>query len=614
METLLPHYERQLVALHRLCREFAAKHPKLAGALMLVGDACGDPHIERLIQATALLNARTAKLLDDDYGRFTEALLSVLYPHYLRALPSFSIAWLDASVARAHDITAVTTIPRGTLLKANASAAPCKFTTAYDVTLGPVAIAKAGFATGVQAPPTLRMPDGASAHITIEIASTSSTAGLDQIGLDTVRAYLDGEPSCRALLRDVIFMRTVAAYVEGADQRWVRLDALPLAAVGFDAIDAMLPFNASEHPAYRLLVEYFAYPEKFNFVDIDLAALVRQLPAAARSLTLHLVLSDVRGDSNTARILKPLSAANFLLGCTPIINLFKAPATPIRLTHMKSAYPLLLDVKPPAAFEVYSVDSVRLLRLAAEGCKATEFVPYYSLRHGAAGTRRQNHYYLVHRDEELAAISPGHEFSVTIVDGDFQPLAAQTGTVSLNLTLSNRDLPASLPYGMAGGDLEIDSHAAKFPVRLLRKPSASQRLLAGRGAHWELISHLSLNHRSLTTDGLDALAAMLKLHAVADSAVSQRQIDGIVALEQRSSTAWLRDRDGAAYLSGVEVRVTLDEDAFAGTGIHAFVQLLDHFFGLSVHLNSFTRLIVLSKASGKELHRCLPRNGSLSLV
>lgn len=607
METLLPHFERQLVALHRLCREFAVKHPKLAGELMLAGDAIGDPHIERLIQATALLNARTARLLDDEYGRFTEALIGVLYPHYLRPLPAFSIVAIDAGEA------GVTTIPRGTTLKASGTAVPCKFTTAYEVALGPVTIAKAVFSLGVQAPPSLRLPDGATAQITLEIASSAPHAGLEQAGLTTLRAYLDGEPSIRALLRDLIFMRTVGAWVETPDGRWIRLERAPLAPVGFEAADAMLPCGPSEHPAYRLLCEYFAYPEKFNFVDIDLAAMLRAVAGPCRSLKLHLVLSGVRADSHAARILKPLSAANFLLGCTPIVNLFKSAATPIKLTHMQSEYPLLLDARPADAFELYSVDAVRLLRMEPEGNVAADFVPYYSLHHGA-GKRRNKHYYLVHRDDEVAVSSPGHEHFITIVDGDFRPLAPETGTVSLNLTVSNRDLPASLPYGQAGGDLELDSHAGKLPVRLLRKPSSPQRLLSGRGAHWELVSHLSLNHRSLAADGAEALCAMLRLHAPPGSAVSQRQIDGIVGLEQRRATAWLRDREGAAYLTGIEVRVTLDEEAFAGAGMHAFVQLLDHFFGLSVHLNSFTRLVVLSKATGKELHRCLPRNGSLSLV
>jgi type VI secretion system protein ImpG len=49
-------------------------------------------------------------------------------------------------------------------------------------------------------------------------------------------------------------------------------------------------------------------------------------------------------------------------------------------------------------------------------------------------------------------------------------------------------------------------------------------------------------------------------------------------------------------------------------GIYAFAQILDQLFALHVHLNSFTRLVVLSHMSGKELLRCPPRNGELTLA
>jgi len=615
METLLPHFERQLIALRRLSKEFAAKHPKLAGELMLAGDTCGDPHVERLIQATALLNARIARVLDDDYSRFTEALLSALYPHYLRAIPSYSIALIDTTAATGNAINGANILPRGTALKTTAQGTPCQFRTAYDVLIGPVTIAQARFHPTPQAPASVRLPAGSSAQISIEIASTSNKSGLELLPVKTLRVYLDGEPSLRAVARDTLFMRVSAAYVEmGNGQPWLRLPGVPLAPVGFAATDAMLPFRPSEHPAYRLLSEYFAYPEKFNFIDIDLASLLGGRGEPCPRVKLHLILSGVRTDSDTARILAPLSAENLLLGCTPIINLFQTSATPIKLTHTKSEYQLLLDDKPACAFELYSVDSVYSLCRNAEDSEVTEFVPYYSLRHGAAGKGRKNHYYLIHRDEELASSSPGLEYFITFVNGDFDPLAAQSGTVSLDVTLSNRDVPQALPYGLTGGDLQIDSSLGKFPIRFLRKPTPSRRLLAGRNSQWGLISHLALNHRSLSSDGVDSLIALLKLHTMRDSAVGLRQVEGIVGLQQRATTAWVHDAKGAAYLSGIELRLTLDEEAFAGSSIHAFAQLLDHLFGLSVHLNSFTQLVVLSSTSGKELMRCLPRNGDLSLV
>lgn len=617
MEKLLPYFERELGVLRDACRAFSRRYPQLASDLMMTGEASADPHIEHLIQSTAFLNARIGKRLDDDYAEFTEALLGMLYAHYLRPLPAYSIARVDYGEAKPNAINSVTTLARGTQLKsAGALAPPCKFQSAYDVAIAPLAISRAHFEALIQAPAGLRLPAGAGARIAIEIAGTAAALGLEQLKLPFLRVFIDGAPSFRAALRDTLFLRVARAYVEfDGDGRWIALERVPLAPVGFAERDALIARQPSAHPAYHLLSEYFAYPEKFNFFDLDLAALLHAGGgrAGCRRLTVHLALAGIEANADTARILKPLSARHLLLGCTPVINLFRQAAAPVTLSHLRSAYPLLPDVAPASSCEIYSVDSVRLLRRAAADGAPTEFAPYYSFRHDA-GPGRKGRYWLLRRDEDMASLSPGHEFSIAFVERDFRPDQAETGTMSIGLTCTNRDLPGTLPHGLPGGDLTTEADAGGHPIRLLRKPSAARRLSAGRGAHWGLIAHLALNHRSLTADGRDAFLAMLRLYARPDDAVALRQIDGIAGLEQRAAMVRLRDRHGAAFVNGVEVRVTLDEEAFVGSGVHVFAQVLDHFFGLYVHLNSFTQLLVLSKQSGKELLRCPPRNGALPLV
>jgi type VI secretion system protein ImpG len=59
---------------------------------------------------------------------------------------------------------------------------------------------------------------------------------------------------------------------------WRPLESVPLREVGFELEDAMVPQRANMHPSWRLLTEYFACAEKFNFVDIDLTAIAEQLP------------------------------------------------------------------------------------------------------------------------------------------------------------------------------------------------------------------------------------------------------------------------------------------------------------------------------------------------
>ena len=614
MEDLLPYYERELGFLRRYSREFSERYPKIAGRLLIAGEVCEDPHIERMIESFALLNARVSKRLDDDYPQFTEALFEVLYPHYLRPFPSCSIARFDHSGGAAQ-LTTATEIPRGTELNSRpVQGGACIFRTAYPVTVAPLALTGAGFSAIFEAPEAVQAPAGASSSLSITIEVGVDQLALAQLRVPSLRVFIDGEPSFCAALRDALFMRSVRAYAE-ADQcgRWLALPKIPVGPAGFGEDESLIPFSARSHPAYRLLTEYFCFPEKFNFFDIDLAAICAVLPVGAKKLTLHLALAGLRTDSNTARMLGTLSANNVLLGCTPVVNLFRQRGEPIRLTHTTESYPVLADARRAFAYEVQSIDSVRLVRQTPQGESVVEFGPFYSLRHGQT-PEKNGHYWVTRRDDVVAEKSPGYETEISIVDIDFDPAAVETDTLSIDLTCTNRDLPASLTYGVRGGDLFLAGGSNIRAIGFLRKPSPSYRFQRGRGAHWRLISHLSLNHLSLSGGGLEAFREMLTLYDLPRSPISQRQISGIDAIAHQAANAWLPGNPFPCLVRGVEVRLTIDEEAFVGSGIHAFAHIVERFLGLYVHANSFTRLVVVSKKNGEELLRCTPRSGDLNLV
>jgi type VI secretion system protein ImpG len=614
LEQLLPHYERELGYLRRNLREFAERYPKIAGRLLISGEVCEDPHIERMIESFALLNARIAKRLDDDYPEFTEALFEVLYPHYLRPFPSCSIAHMDFAGAAAQQ-TSASVIERGTQLTTRpVRGAACTFRTVYPVTVAPLALADASFAAIIKAPEAVRPPGGATSSVSLTIASTAQEVSIAQLDLSSLRVFIDGEPSFCAALRDALFMRTVAAYAEAdGDGRWIALAGIPVSAAGFDDDEALIDFPARSHAAYRLLTEYFCFPEKFNFFDIDLASITAAVAPGAKSITLHLALCGMRSDSNTARMLETLSTNNVLLGCTPVVNLFRQRGEPIRLTHTTASYPVLADARRAFAFEVQSIDSVRLVRQTPQGESVVQFRPFYSLKH--AQTPEQNgHYWAMRRDDTLAERSPGFETQISIVDIDFDPAEVETDTLNLELTCSNRDLPSALGYGQRGGDLFLEGGSSGRAISFLRKPTTSYRFERGHGAHWRLISHLSLNHLSLADGGLDAFREMLALYDLPRSPSSQRQISGIAAIDQKAASAWLPGNPFACLVRGVEVRLTIDEEAFVGSGIHAFAHIIERFLALYVHANSFTQLVVVSNKTGEELFKCTPRSGDSSLL
>ncbi|PHV26332.1 type VI secretion system baseplate subunit TssF [Janthinobacterium sp. BJB426] len=611
MEQLLPYYERELGLFRQYTREFSSRYPKAAGRLLIAGETCEDPHIERLIQSVALLTARVSKRLDDAYPQFTNSLLETLYPHYLRPFPSCSIVRIAADEAPSGgQLAQPVHIARGTVLRSHpVQGVACKFTSAYDVTLAPLAITRLHFSPLIDAPPGLRLPAGASALLSMQFTSSSEQYHLDQSGFASLRMFADGEPSVRAALLDALFLHGAGAYV-ALDEHgpWLAVDGTVLAPAGYAEDEALIPISARSHPALRLLTEYFAFPEKFHFIDIAWSLLAALLPKQCRQFTLHLPLMGVRSDSHEARLLSGVSPDNLLLGCTPVVNLFAKSGVPIRLTHTEPDYALVADATHAFAYDIHNIESVTVVRKDEAGERLSTFLPLYASLQGSQVEQGQEYgqYWLARRDEAVAAISPGHEMRLSLIDPQFSPGSAACATVSTQLLCSNRDLPTQLHYGLPGGDLLAEDVPDGIPARFLRKPTPSLRFLAD--THWRLIAHLSLNYSSLTQAGLAEFQKMLSLYDLPRSPTTQRLIQGIVTLEHGSTRAWMPTVPFPTLMPGIAIRLGIDEQAFVGCSIHIFAQVLQRYFALNSQLNCFSQLTLLSHRSGEELLRCPERS------
>lgn len=614
MKDLLLHYNRELEFLRARSADFARAYPRIAGRLMPSGDVGEDPHVERLVEAFALLTSRIHKRLDDDFPLVTESLLEVLYPHYLRPFPACAIAQLDAGSAAAQ-MTQAVALPRGTPLTSRpVRGVPCRFRTAYPVALMPVSVASAAFQGALRAPDGTPLPRGATSAISVELVLQSPQAQWATLGADTLRVYLDGDASQVAALREAFLGRVQGVLLQTAPTGpWQAVAALPRP-VGFGADEALVEFDARSHDAYRLLTEYFAFPAKFDFIDLPLPAALHG--SRARSVTLHYALGGVRNDSDEARLLETLAARHLRTGCTPVVNLFAQRAEPIRVTHTAETYPVLPDARRAWGFEVHSVQKVWRVRQAADGESIAEFRPFYSLQHDdlLKDGEDAGRYWYAQRNAAAAELSPGYETELAIVDVDFDPARPQTDTLSVQVLATNRDLPSQMSIANAGGDLFLDGGGLAREIRLLGVPTPPMRFERGGGALWRLVSHLSLNHLSLSGSGLDALKEMLRLYDLPRSAANRRMLDALVGVEHRAATACLPGDPFPTFVRGLEVRLAVDESGFVGSGLRLFAQVLDHFFGLYVHVNSFTQLKIVSARTQEELIACPRRSGSSPLL
>lgn len=649
MSDLLPFYERELAFLRQASGAFAQQYPKVAGRLQLSGDMSPDPHVERMIESFALLAARVHKRLDDDFPLFTESLLEVLYPNYLRPFPACSVVQFDLGAAAA-TLSAPAHVERGTVLSSRpVKGMACRFTTSQDVRLLPIKVSGVAFRNAVAAPEGVVLPADATASLSITLDLVAAQFDWRTLATVPLRVFLDAEPSQVSVLRDALCNWTRQMYLQADSVRWHPLQdrqtgrpVLPVMA-GFTPEEALLPFDARSADAYRLLAEYFAFPDKFNFVDVPLRlpdGVMHELSAesegggaAPRRVTLHFALAGLRADSDASRLLETIGPRHLALGCTPVVNLFDQPADPIRVTHEAAAYPVVVDARHAYAYEVFSVERVYRVRQTPQGEKVDEFRPFFSLCHadvlpsdaGSTGDATLNAetkdsvssggcYWSLSRDDAVAQLSPGYEAELSLVDLDFNPASPQTETLSIQVKATNRDLPVQLPIGMAGGDVFVAGGGVAREIRMLRKPTPTRRFHKARGGLWRLISHLSLNHLSLSEGGLDALKEMMRLYDLSDSPSSRRQIDGLVAVSHRAATAWLPGEPFATFVRGTEIRLTVDEQAFVGTGLRLFVAVMDRFFGLYAHINSFTQLTVISSRTNEVVMACPPRSGAITLL
>jgi type VI secretion system protein ImpG len=618
LEELLPYYERELTFLRELSGDFAQRYPKIARRLSLEGDQSEDPHVERMIEAFAFLAARVHRKIDDEFPEITEAFMQVLYPHYTQPFPSCTILQFETDPHRP-EITGRHTIARHhPVLSPPVGGMPCRFRTCYDVDLYPLTLQRAHIQLAQGSENLRRIAPDAAAAITLEF-ETQGALPISQIKLERLRFFLDGEPALMHLLYELLLTRALRLRIsDGADvsAHAIELPAHALAAVGFAPEDSLLHHDERSFSGYRLLSEYFAFPDKFLFVDLN-GLNARVLQHGGTRLKVDIFLKSYPDGERYERLAQTLSPNNFRLGCTPVINLFRHAAEPIRLSHQKANYPVVVDARRPLGYEVIAIDSVTSVERNEGQDSFCEVPPFYSIRHHAREEDQRAFWYAT-REAAVRQDDQGTDMELSFVDLQFTPLRPELEVLSINLTCSNRDLPAQLPFGGSSSGTHTDFTIPQLSIvkraRPLRKPTASVRPPVKRGLQWRLVSHLSLNHLSLASQGKQALQEMLALYNHTHASAATRQIQGIVSIESRPSTTRAVGKHFSGFVRGLDITLTVDEQAFVGAGTVLFGSVLERFFALYCGPNSFTRLTLRAKQQEEEIAKWPARTGEALVI
>lgn len=562
------YYRSELNYLDQAGSEYAKLYPERAEYLGLRDIAHRDPHVERLIESFAWLSGRIHQRLDDDFPELTHALTDLTWPHYLRPIPSLALLQFTPRQGELEDPQ---TLEPGFKVKSKrvpvkdqgSMDVRCQFRTVYPVKLFPFQLDDA----------RIQVSDEGQRRLHLRIKLLPG-ANAKKIELDGLRLFLKGEPSVTFTAYSLLLRSVSRLRVRFGRDREHRFEGHQLEdvirPVGFGEDEELLPYPATSFPGYRLLAEYFAFPEKFLFIELGNLGYL-ELEPHEESFELIFEFA-VRPPDN----FRP-ATDNFQLHVTPIINLFEKDGKPIHVDHLRQWHSVVGDQAFPGAYEVLSVDDVQALREGAG--RSNPRHPFYSFRHDRQAGGDGIFYHVTHR----VGLEDSWRTDLRLISTQSDAKLPRREMLSLELTCMNGRLCKHL--GVGDINAPDGEHCDFAMFKNITRPTKPVYPELGEQAPWHFVSHMALNYLSIAD--ADALRQTLSLYNLGRGRANRRRIEGILKVESRPLQRLIQ---GAPVL-GSELTITVDESHFADDGdLFLFSRVLNEFFTLYASTNSFTRL------------------------
>ncbi|HZU28631.1 MAG TPA: type VI secretion system baseplate subunit TssF [Bryobacteraceae bacterium] len=610
-EDLLEYYQRELTFLRQMGADFAERYPKVASRLQLERTKCEDPHVERLLEGFAFLTARLHLKIDDDVPEISQSLMEIVYPHYVRPIPSMSVVQFHIDPEQGKLSTGYR-IPRESLLYSRpVNGTPCKFRTSFDTTIWPVTVERAEWKT----PERITPPLGAALSDVMSVLRLELRCfvdvSFDKLELDSLRLFINADSNVAYTLYELLANNCrgiIARDPATGFKKRVDLPPSVLRPAGFEEDEAMLPYPLRSFAGYRLIQEYFAFPQKFLFFDLGGFQALRQAGFGAGA-ELLIMLSPFERAERQHSLEVAVSANTFRTACTPAINLFDQTSEPILLDQRRHEYLVTADARRKQATEIFSVEDV--VGVTPHAGSTVQYTPFYSWQHAQDGNKA--YWFEVRRRCEWRS-DGATDVHISFVDRGGQPATPDEDAITLRLTCFNRDLPSRLPFGNEAGDFELEGGGPIRKIVALVKPTPVIQPPLGKALHWRLISQLSLNYLSIVDQGVDGLREILRLYNFGEQTFNDRQVQGLLSVQSRPALTQITTEDGVSFVRGRRVEIDLDEENFAGGGVYLFASMLERFLGLYVSLNSFSVLAARTRQRKEVLREWPPRAGSRVLL
>jgi type VI secretion system protein ImpG len=572
------YYEDELRYLYESGKEFAKAYPDRAQFLNI--DAVGDrdPYVERLFEGFAFLAARIREKIDDSFPELTESLLQLMWPNFLRDIPAISVVQF---APRAGFLQDVRVLPRGSELLSGPVGPEhtvCRFTTTFDVRLAPITLASVE--------KTVDKRGKASLHFTFQLGPGVKWKNMS---LGPIRLYLHAEQPTALMLYEYLTSRVQSSkFTLGAGGPFVEVNPqTSVTPCGFFPDESLVPQDSRSFWGYSLLLEYFAYPEKFLFVDLNGITPALTGDAQADRFTYSVSFDADFPDDN------PFTKDNFRLFCSPAANIFKKDTEPLLYSGLETEYRVSADAANPGSVFAHSIISVVGIDRAT-GVRSV-YEPLYSF---GAGKKNKNHTYAVQyrglaNKQRDMYLSFGGDLLFDRGDSPYKEIREENCAIEAWCT--NGVLPREeiRENGINKPGVDFPDFVTFVnitrPTLPLQPPREDEYL-------WVFLSHLSSTLTTLSSP--DTLKSVLRLYDWSHSEGRARKIESIIDVGSRPVDTVI----SGSVIRGIECTVSLLETNFFNTGdIRLFGQILKEFLAQYVSINTFLELVLVLKPSGTSI-------------
>jgi len=573
------YFQQELASLRDLAKEFAKAYPSLAP--MLEGPS-SDPDVERVLEGVAFLTGMLREKLDDEFPEIVQGLMQLVFPHYLRPIPSATIVSFAPKISMKQSQT----IPAGVKLASQPiDGTQCTFSTCFDVEAHPLKLTNAVYEQQPGRPPSI--------VLSFELIGLDlSSWDLSRLRLHLGGGYPEAANIYQMLMRNLKSIRFAPA--EGGRELVLPPDRLQ--PVGFGQDEAMLPYPAHAFPGYRILQEFFILPQKFLFLDI-LGWEQWRNRGDDSEFKIHFELDEPPASP------PKISRDNFVLFATPAVNVFKHEADPISLDHKRNDYTVRPSGQTPSHYQIYSVDRVSGYRQGTVEPRQYDKFEMFEVK-----SKDRPTYHVAFRKSPLGNLMEAR-LSFTYPRDGGEPV---TETLTVDITCTNGELAEKVQVGDLSKPTSTSPDLLEF--RNIRTATASVLPPLGKTLQWQFLALYSLNFLSLAET--ENVKSLLKLYIFTDSRdqattyANTRRVEGIEEVRIKPEDRLVKGH----LMRGQEIKMKMRSDHFASDGdLFLFGSVLDRFFASYSSITSFTTFKVEETLKG-DVYKWQARIGDRPLI